>query len=70
MKFKFKPKKKKSKDVPIIGFIGRWHTIKGHEIFIRAASILSKKINSPKFIMIGTNVDIHNHDLKKILKEK
>jgi len=68
-KFKFKPKKKKSKDVPIIGFIGRWHTIKGHEIFIRAASILSKKINSPKFIMIGTNIDIHNQDLKKILKE-
>ncbi len=67
-RFTFKPKLPISIDEPVIGFIGRWHQIKGHETFIKAAKILSKRISSPRFIMIGSHLDDSNYELTKIIK--
>ena len=67
-RFTFKPKLPISIDEPVIGFIGRWHQIKGHETFIKAAKILSNRISSPRFIMIGSNLDDSNYELVQVIK--
>ena len=67
-RFKYNPKIPLSRENPVIGFIGRWHPIKGHKTFIKAAKILSKEIISARFIMIGSNIDQQNHDLNNIIK--
>ena len=65
---KYNPKIPLSRKNPVIGFIGRWHPIKGHETFIKAAKILSQEITSARFIMIGSNIDQQNYDLNNIIK--
>ncbi len=67
-RFKYNPRIHLPKEQPVIGFIGRWHQIKGHETFIKAAKILNENIDAPKFIMIGSNLDNSNHDLLKIIE--
>ena len=68
-KFNYEPKIPISRDEPVIGFIGRWHQIKGHEIFIKAAKILSNNISAPRFIMIGSNLDASNYELTQIIND-
>ena len=68
-KFKYKPKIYTNERAPVVGFIGRWHTIKGHEVFIKAASLVQKHFKDSEFIMIGTMLDTKNIELKQMLKK-
>lgn len=47
----------------IIGLIARYHSMKDHENFLKAAAILSKKIPDAHFILAGENVDRNNKNL-------
>jgi len=47
------------KEAPLIGFAGILHPVKGIEIFIRAAPIISEEFPSAKFLIIG---DIMSQD--------
>lgn len=45
------------RQTPVIGFIARYHPMKGHEVFFQAASILAVKRPDLHFLLAGRNVD-------------
>jgi glycosyltransferase involved in cell wall biosynthesis len=49
----------------LIGLIGRYHPVKDHANFIRAAARLGKSHPSAHFIMAGTQVDENNKTLQQ-----
>jgi glycosyltransferase involved in cell wall biosynthesis len=51
-----------------IGFIGRYHPIKGYDVFIKSAEIISKKYPDLRFIMIGSNMNRNNINLIEMLR--
>ena len=48
----------------VIGLIGRFHPMKDHENFFKAAGVISKKYNNVRFVLAGTDIDEYN---KKII---
>ena len=53
----------------VIGHVARWHLIKGHEIFIKAAGIVYQKFPESRFVMVGSGVDWDNAVLVNWLKQ-
>jgi glycosyltransferase involved in cell wall biosynthesis len=45
---------------PLIGLIARYHPMKDHENFLRAAALLVKQQPSTHFVLVGKDVDRHN----------
>lgn len=43
-------------DTPLIGLIARFHPMKGHEIFLRAAAMLAECMPEVHFLLAGRNV--------------
>lgn len=43
-------------EAPLIGFIARYHPMKGHDIFLRAASILARNRPEVHFLLAGMRV--------------
>lgn len=58
-----------SEETFLIGLIARYHPMKDHANFIRAAVLLSKNFSKVHFILAGTNVDHNNHTLLKMIKD-
>jgi glycosyltransferase involved in cell wall biosynthesis len=56
-----------SDDQLLIGMVARFHQQKGHADFINMASILSKKNNAVKFVLIGESVDLTNRQLMTLV---
>jgi glycosyltransferase involved in cell wall biosynthesis len=48
---------------PLIGLFARYHPVKDHGTFFRAASILHKKDSSVHFVLCGDGVDSANADI-------
>ena len=46
-------------DELVIGLIARFHPVKGHDVFIKAVSLLKRKINNVKFLLNGSVVEIN-----------
>jgi len=66
---------KKIYDLPldsiIIGVVGRFDRLKGYDVFIEAAAILSKcNHRGLFFLMVGRNVDDKNAELLSLIAEK
>lgn len=56
-------------DFFIIGVVGRYDYLKGYDVLIKAASILSKITNIKfTFVCIGRGVDLNNQNLKSEIK--
>lgn len=53
----------------IIGMIGRFHPVKDHETFLKAASLLSKSYPKVQFVLAGNEVDYRNQKLTKLIEE-
>ncbi|NEO47728.1 MAG: glycosyltransferase [Moorea sp. SIO4A3] len=53
----------------LIGLIGRYHPMKDHPNFIRAASLLVKEFPDVHFIMVGTEVDQDNNFLSSLIQD-
>lgn len=51
----------------LIGLIARFHPMKDHKNFLRAASIFSKREHNVKFVMAGRGVDPSNRDLIELI---
>lgn len=51
----------------LIGLIARYHPMKDHKNFLRAASIFSKREQNVKFVMAGRGVDPSNRDLIELI---
>ena len=52
----------------IIGLIARYHLVKDHETFLKAASLIISKVKNVRFVMVGTGVDWDNNFLKELIK--
>lgn len=53
----------------LIGLIGRYHPMKGHANFIRAAAHISQSEPKVHFLLAGKNVQVENNELMEILKD-
>jgi len=53
----------------VIGFVGRYHHIKGIKYFVEAAGLLAKKNSRQvEFLMIGRGLDSENKELLRIIE--
>lgn len=53
-------------DEVLIGLVGRYHPIKGHSNFLKAAGLLCSQFDNIKFVLVGNNVD---HDNVALISE-
>ena len=53
----------------IIGMVARYHPVKAHDIFLKAAGIISEEKKNIKFLMNGQGIE-NNKNLAKIIKEQ
>jgi len=49
--------------VPLIGIVGRYHPMKGHAVFLRAAANLIGNRPTTRFLMVGRGLDEKNVEL-------
>jgi len=52
-----------------IGMIGRYHSVKGHSIFIEAAGQVASKMPNARFVLIGQGLDWQNAHLVADLRK-
>jgi len=53
---------------PLIGLVARYHPMKDHATFLRAASLLLKSNPNVHFLLAGHNVDEHNTALTDLIE--
>jgi len=53
----------------VVGHIARWHSIKGHELFVKAIGNVFHRHSNIRLVFIGTNIDSNNDKLMGLLKE-
>src|SRR6266550_8239446 len=56
-------------DAILIGLVGRYHPIKDHANFLRAAARLSKSRPNANFLLCGKGVDKNNTSLRDLVRE-
>lgn len=56
-------------DEVLIGLVGRYHPIKGHSNFLKAAGLLCSQFDNIKFVLVGNNVDHDNVELISEIKK-
>jgi glycosyltransferase involved in cell wall biosynthesis len=56
-------------DAMLLGIAGRYHKMKDHENFLRAAALLSKTHPKVQFLLVGRDVDDRNENLTRIINE-
>jgi len=52
----------------VVGLVARWHPMKDHENFLRAAALLSKSRSDAMFVMVGDGVDAGNGTLRELIR--
>jgi glycosyltransferase involved in cell wall biosynthesis len=57
-------------DAILIGLIGRYHPVKDHGNFLRAAEMLSRSHSKVRFVMCGKGVDHKNTELRALILER
>jgi glycosyltransferase involved in cell wall biosynthesis len=58
-----------SEDALLIGLIGRFHPMKDHANFLKAAALVSKTHPLAHFVLVGRDVDRQNQRLNKSIEE-
>jgi glycosyltransferase involved in cell wall biosynthesis len=53
----------------LIGMVGRYHLMKDHPNFLRAAALLSETFPDTHFLLIGRKVDEENRELRQLIQE-
>jgi glycosyltransferase involved in cell wall biosynthesis len=56
-------------ETPLVGHIGRFHPMKDHENFLRAARLVAHHRPDARFLMAGRGVDEENRVLRQLLTE-
>jgi glycosyltransferase involved in cell wall biosynthesis len=56
-------------DTILIGFIARYHPMKDHENFLKAASILQGRSDKVHFVLVGKDIVKENRELSDMIKE-
>ncbi len=68
-RFGFKKKLRLDSDAVLIGMIGRYHPIKDHATFLKAASILSHPSRIVRFVLVGAGCTKNNKELFSLIKK-
>jgi len=55
-------------DTILIGMIARYHPMKDHETFLKAAWLLHQRRSDVRFVLVGLGIDKNNRNLTEILK--
>lgn len=58
-----------SPDTRLVGLIGRYHPMKDHATFIRAAALLSARQRGVHYVLAGDNIDSENSQLRQLIAE-
>ena len=53
----------------LIGIVSRYHPVKDHATFLRAAALLSRTHPEAHFLLVGRSVDRHNRALRDLIQE-
>jgi glycosyltransferase involved in cell wall biosynthesis len=53
----------------VIGMVSRYHPMKDHANFLRAAALVSKMHPETHFLLVGRGVDGDNHELRRLIDE-
>lgn len=61
---------KVSPETPIVGLIGRWHPLKDHLNFVRAAKLIVEKQPDIQFLLCGKNITEENKQLYSWIEER
>lgn len=69
VRHKFRQELNISDDIFLIGSQARYHPMKDHANFLKAAKILLAECPETRFVMIGTNVDYENQTLTDLIAE-
>ena len=56
-------------NAPLVGLIARWHPMKDHATFLRAAAHVAAEVPSVRFLMAGTDVTANNPGLRALVDE-
>jgi glycosyltransferase involved in cell wall biosynthesis len=56
-------------DSPVIGYSARWHPLKGHATFIRAAGRIHQSRPDVRFVLFGTHITPENDTLMGLIRE-
>jgi len=56
-------------DEILIGIVGRYHPMKDHENFLKAASIIKAKIASSRFVLVGAGLTEENRYLNSLIEK-
>jgi glycosyltransferase involved in cell wall biosynthesis len=56
-------------DSIFVGLVARYHPVKDHEVFLRAASLLSRDRPELRFLLAGQEVTKHNRALAELIEE-
>jgi glycosyltransferase involved in cell wall biosynthesis len=56
-------------DRPLIGLLARYHPQKDHATFLQAAALLRQRMPGVHFLLAGTGVDRHNHELMALVEQ-
>jgi glycosyltransferase involved in cell wall biosynthesis len=53
----------------VIGHVARYHPVKGHALFIEAASSVAERLSSVTFVLAGAGVDSTNQELTDAIRK-
>lgn len=56
-------------DTRLVGLIGRYHPVKDHETFLRAAALVRSEARRVDFVLAGKDVDAKNATLRTLIGE-
>lgn len=54
-------------DVPLIGLVGRYHPMKDHSNFLKAAAIVRRRRENVGFVLVGRGLDADNAELTEMI---
>jgi glycosyltransferase involved in cell wall biosynthesis len=53
----------------LVGLVGRLDPVKGHPIFLRAAALVAREINTCRFVCVGVGPDAYGAQLRRLAEE-
>jgi glycosyltransferase involved in cell wall biosynthesis len=56
-------------DALLVGLVARYHPMKGHALFLRAAAIVSRDQPLAQYVLVGEGVDADNPELGRLIQE-
>jgi glycosyltransferase involved in cell wall biosynthesis len=58
------------KGLSVVGLVARYHPMKDHAGFIKAALVLCEQKRNVAFVLVGSNVDVANKALTELIPER